>query len=645
MLNPKLILEVQNIEYINPDLTFSELKEILRSCSECSLESEQKTSGQEILLSFSVKNGRIKVIDNKSEIKSGGQTPEKFVVKLGDLKDTTLNILKSLERSVHSLSHEQQTSIFGDDANIFYSIILLSSGDSPNNYDSKNIIINNSGHLKNGEESSVDTKDLQNLLDVSQEKLKNDKYAAQASAISDLNSLCNKHSLNTVFSKLNTLLSNVRSVADLSDESTIGEYLTARVVLIINSILDKNKIKNMDPVVKKNITKNILGIKGISVADIYKKASKEELEKIKTNLTNDITRKEILQTAIVPLYRLIGDYSAEMLNHLHSIFIILGQEQSSIKDAVDNIHSSSNDELMNNLRRELFKLKSLENNKLLSNGFTFEYDGKKNNFSAGFKPVSKLIQLLKTSQMKKLDESKDKNIKETVAIFPGSFKPPHKGHLAAAKAYSKMADKVIVMVSPLSKEMSDGTQVTSEISKNIWNMYLESEGLSDKISVIDSPYSSPNRAAYEFISNKSNDPNYAQPGQNIIIGSSNKNDDDKQFSDIASYIREGCYAEAKPVKSMGRFGSSDMREAICKRNKEQIKKYLPESMNKNKACSQIMEMFWPTQKVSESIIRDIINEQVIKVKYSLLKKKINKENNVSGGNVQGFGQRLVTKPE
>ena len=39
----------------------------------------------------------------------------------------------------------------------------------------------------------------------------------------------------------------------------------------------------------------------------------------------------------------------------------------------------------------------------------------------------------------------------TVAIVPGSFKPPHKGHWEMVMAYVGMADKVIVLISNISK--------------------------------------------------------------------------------------------------------------------------------------------------------------------------------------------------
>ncbi len=55
---------------------------------------------------------------------------------------------------------------------------------------------------------------------------------------------------------------------------------------------------------------------------------------------------------------------------------------------------------------------------------------------------------------------------KTVAIFPGKFKPPHKGHFEVAKQLLNMADEVIVVIS---RKEKDG--ITAEQSKAVWELY------------------------------------------------------------------------------------------------------------------------------------------------------------------------------
>jgi len=56
--------------------------------------------------------------------------------------------------------------------------------------------------------------------------------------------------------------------------------------------------------------------------------------------------------------------------------------------------------------------------------------------------------------------------KETIALYPGKFKPPHIGHFEVAKKLLSEADKVRIIIS--AKE-TDG--ITAEQSKNIWELY------------------------------------------------------------------------------------------------------------------------------------------------------------------------------
>ena len=52
---------------------------------------------------------------------------------------------------------------------------------------------------------------------------------------------------------------------------------------------------------------------------------------------------------------------------------------------------------------------------------------------------------------------------ETIALYPGKFKPPHKGHLDVVNQLTRIADQVYVLISPKSHE-----GITAEQSLDIW---------------------------------------------------------------------------------------------------------------------------------------------------------------------------------
>lgn len=101
---------------------------------------------------------------------------------------------------------------------------------------------------------------------------------------------------------------------------------------------------------------------------------------------------------------------------------------------------------------------------------------------------------------------------QTIALVPGAFKPPHRGHLDMVKHYSKLSDVVVILISPLSRGSGTG-EVTVSDSKKVWDIYLNAEGLTD-VRVEVSEYNSPIRAAIEY----GNKPEVA--GSHIILGTS-----------------------------------------------------------------------------------------------------------------------------
>lgn len=56
--------------------------------------------------------------------------------------------------------------------------------------------------------------------------------------------------------------------------------------------------------------------------------------------------------------------------------------------------------------------------------------------------------------------------KQTIALFPGAFKPPHKGHFEVVKQLLDKADQVVVLVSPKTR---DGVDADESVA--VWNLY------------------------------------------------------------------------------------------------------------------------------------------------------------------------------
>ena len=112
-----------------------------------------------------------------------------------------------------------------------------------------------------------------------------------------------------------------------------------------------------------------------------------------------------------------------------------------------------------------------------------------------------------------------------VAVVPGAFKPPHRGHLAMISEYSKMASRVIVFMSPLARKLPNGTEMTFDMAFQLWDSYLKSAGL-DNVKVMESPVNSPVGATFQFVANENDNPDWAQPNEKVVLGVSTKGCDD-----------------------------------------------------------------------------------------------------------------------
>jgi cytidyltransferase-like protein len=149
-----------------------------------------------------------------------------------------------------------------------------------------------------------------------------------------------------------------------------------------------------------------------------------------------------------------------------------------------------------------------------------------------FKPVKKKSV---TEEDEENDPVIDSSFPKTIAVVPGAFKPPHKGHLAMVREYSDMADEVIVLISkPLKKGRSlpNGREITAEDSLKIWEL-LASELPNVTIEISD--HASPINAAYEYVGNDGP----LQPETKVILGASMKGDDWKRWSGAEKYVKDG----------------------------------------------------------------------------------------------------------
>jgi phosphopantetheine adenylyltransferase len=122
---------------------------------------------------------------------------------------------------------------------------------------------------------------------------------------------------------------------------------------------------------------------------------------------------------------------------------------------------------------------------------------------------------------------------QTIAIVPGAFKPPHRGHLHMVEEYSKRANNVVVLISaPLknNRSITGGQEITAEHSKRIWEMLITEL---DNVDIQVSPKASPINAAYDFVTNGKHN-----QSTKFIIGASKKGNDFQKVSEAFKNVTD-----------------------------------------------------------------------------------------------------------
>jgi hypothetical protein len=655
--------------YDNRELTFKKIKEIFTAAANGNLEGTEKVDGVNLLISFSVNEGRAKGARNKSDIKAGGVTGKDLYKRYKDndnesLKEAFLEGLQTFEKIIQGLDHNTQIKLFGPDTNIYYNADIISPAKHEDeelniiNYDTKNLIIHDSGHAEydklSGDKKDVDISEniemLKGIIKEYQEFLKHENFGIQINAIKKLKGLSNKTPLNISVNKLNSIISSTNNLIKnqnlkLNDDSTINDFMIARIYILLNSILEKapEGFEKINPIAKTNIAKRLFGIKGISINDIRRNLTPEQFLYVKQNILNN--EKNILKTAIQPLEILITNFTIEMLKNLNSAFILDdNKEKERIKDklkiAIDEIEKIGNEKDLQLLKRQILKIKNIDSISTAAEGFVFDYDGVTYKFTGSFAPVNQILNLFK--KIKKENDSGVKGLQEEdanrmadIALLAGSFKPPHKGHLDMVKQFCDMANKVYIFISPLSRPLPEsGKEVTFEHSKQIFDLYLNQFGLNGKVEIFKSDINSPINLCFDFIENKDNNPNFAQPGQTIILGYSNKDSNTKITQEEANKkAKEGVKVIVKQVENTDNLNAKDMRSAVDSQDKKEIKNvYIPDvfGAEKSEIANKIIDLLINDKTLKESKSYNIINkeieEHIVKKgeKYCLVSKKTHK---------------------
>ena len=641
--------------YDNPDLSFGEIKKIFDTASSGELQGTEKTDGQNLFISYSVKDGKAKAARNKGNIKTGGMDAMQLAAKFADrgaLEKAFVDSFDAFEKVISQLSPEEQREIFGEDANIFYNAEIMDPA-NPNviNYDTRSLVIHQKGHSEfdreTGNVKDTDVSNnvavLQNALEGVQQSEAAEDFTVQMNAIKSLQSLDNDAALKKTEKRLNKIISSV----SLSDKSTIGDFITARLSPIID-----NKFPMLDDARKDMLIRRVAGEKGIKVTTITKGLDKEAKAEINAFVKGG---KKIMGEVIGPLEKTIHDFSVEMLRGLESAFILDNDAEvkrlaGEVGTAIDAINSSNRDDVMDVVRKHLEKIGKAENISTATEGFVFDWDGVTYKFTGNFAPANQILGIFKYGRGKIPALQKEVMLEQesgkTIGIHPGGFKPPHAGHFLGAKhLLDSGADEVIVIVSPKPREgYSTDKKKTIEInadqSLKLWQLYIKANGIGDRMSVMISDKGTPVASVYDYLETMNK-------GETAFLGKGEKDQTDTRFDRAQAFADKRDLGISVEMINTPMFGGgisgTEMREIIANNDFKSFAKYIPlrNLKDKKKAWSimtkKIKEHYIDRNTfMKETILREAIRKIIAKVD-----KKAKKKEEV----LRGVIQKLILESE
>ena len=620
--------------YDNTDLSFTDMIKIMKAASNGEITGGEKLDGQNLFVSYSVKDGKAKAARNVGNVKKGGMDAEALAAKFagrGTLEAAFNGAFEAFVDAVQQMSDDIKLKVFGKDANIFYNAEVMDP-ENPNiiNYNSKNLIIHRDGHGEYDRETgkvtdrdvSAEANLLGKALKAVQKSDKEGAFGVEMKAVERLRALDNDEAVNSAESRLKQLLSQ----SGVGTGATVGEYIVSKLDALIERMFP-----DLDEDTKKLIMQRMFGVKGTTATQIYKRISDPSMKSAVRDFIKD--QKRVRKEIIFPLEDIVHDFAVAMLDGLKSRFVLSHKDEINriadrVEQAIAEIEAEGDETKTQKLKQGLGKLKSLDKISSSMEGFVFAYDGHTYKLTGSFAPVNQIMGLLPWEKKKGGDLNENQEETQRIGLFPGKFKPPHTGHFLGAKEMidSYDADKVFIIISKrgVKRETEKGLFVVMpETSEMIWNKYIDENGYKGKIITIVSSQPSPIVDTYEMLKE-------FPAGTTVLVSKGEKDAEDPRFARMQQFIeKNNLPVRVESVSgSMSDTGASGTKLglAIANGDLETFKKMIPLS------GAPAMELWeeLTSQVIDEGYHGDSINL------FEMIEEALNIDNNpVPGGQLGG----------
>lgn len=159
---------------------------------------------------------------------------------------------------------------------------------------------------------------------------------------------------------------------------------------------------------------------------------------------------------------------------------------------------------------------------------------------------------------------------QTVAIYPGGFKPPHRGHLQVIQNVAPKVDKMLVIYSTKTRQKPGQVPISATQTADVWQLYIDKGLIPSNVEIRPAQTPTPVQDAYEIMK--------ANPNTNYIALYGK--DEEGAWKSIEKYKKQGEYLNVVPtsVGNFGGFNATAIRTALANNDMETLQQSLPDGI-------------------------------------------------------------------
>ena len=569
--------------YEDIGLTFGELKSILTDASTGRLESvTEKLDGQNIFFGF--RQGTLRFARNLGDLRRGGMTKEEVDRKWLDkpsVQSAFSQAYDVLSKAIETgLGSDEKLSVFGVRGEYWFSAEILAAVNpniivygqnviSPHKFGARKFN-EATGHL----EDTHDDAALDKLLGFAQKidgEMAEAGWRLSAPVVYPLVKLGSKEPLKEAVASIDSIMQD----AGMTDSDTVGKYIKVKLGYYL-------KPYGIDGSISDELGKRLTGDddRTAKINSLRKYAADEE-QYIRI-VALDRNKKKIFKTITQPIENVITKFASELLEGSKSMLVVdhsgaAAKVRTELQAAIEKIKSSP--DALAALGDQLNKLQAADRITSTIEGIVFRRNGKSYKFTGQFAPINQLIGALKYGGRGYDDEEgfvlrRKPNADSTVTIFPGAFKPYHRGHDRVVRLASMQSDKVILLVSESDREKSGEVPILGVTMREIWNRYiLRTLPANVMVEFTDNPVT----MAYQKLNA------YDRSGQNVQANLLAGDEDIARFRPESVSLDAPRLAEQRliDIVSVPRFGNvsgTDMRSFIAIGDTQKFTANLPDDL-------------------------------------------------------------------